>query len=162
MKYILSIAAFIMLSAFSFPGVNSIHSFKVKSIEGKSIDFSSFKGKKILVVNTASKCGYTPQYDALQKVYNQYKDAKFNSGKGFTVYSYSLDQNKDRWVAAIAQDQLAWPNHTSDLKGWNAEGAGVYGVRSIPMTYLLDGEGKIIAKGLRGPALEEKLKSMLK
>jgi glutathione peroxidase len=74
MKYILSIAAFIMLSAFNFPGVNSIHSFKVKSIEGKTIDFSSFKGKKILVVNTASKCGYTPQYDALQKVYNQYKD----------------------------------------------------------------------------------------
>jgi len=74
MKYILSIAAFIMLSAFNFPGVNSIHSFKVKSIEGKTIDFASFKGKKILVVNTASKCGYTPQYDALQKVYNQYKD----------------------------------------------------------------------------------------
>lgn len=63
-----------MLSAFNLPGVNSIHSFKVKSIEGKTIDFSSFKGKKILVVNTASKCGYTPQYDALQKVYNQYKD----------------------------------------------------------------------------------------
>lgn len=74
MKYILSIAAFIMLNAFSFPGVNSIHGFKVKSIEGKTIDFSSFKGKKILVVNTASKCGYTPQYDALQKVYNEYKD----------------------------------------------------------------------------------------
>lgn len=74
MKYILSIATMILLSAFSFPGVNSIHSFKVKSIEGKTIDFSSFKGKKILVVNTASKCGYTPQYDALQKVYNQYKD----------------------------------------------------------------------------------------
>lgn len=74
MKYIFSIAAFMMLSAFNLPGVNSIHSFKVKSIEGKTIDFSSFKGKKILVVNTASKCGYTPQYDALQKVYNQYKD----------------------------------------------------------------------------------------
>lgn len=74
MKYILSIASVILLSAFSFPNMNSIHSFKVKSIEGKIIDFSSFKGKKILVVNTASKCGYTPQYDALQKVYNQYKD----------------------------------------------------------------------------------------
>jgi len=74
MKYILSIAVFIMLIAFNFPRLKSIHSFKVKSIEGKTIDFSSFKGKKILVVNTASKCGYTPQYDALQKVYNQYKD----------------------------------------------------------------------------------------
>ncbi len=52
----------------------SIHSFKVKSIEGGTIDFSKFKGKKILVVNTASKCGYTPQYEALEKVYEQYKD----------------------------------------------------------------------------------------
>jgi glutathione peroxidase len=74
MKLLLTLASFIMLSAFTFPVVNSIHSFKVKSIEGKTIDFSSFKGKKILVVNTASKCGYTPQYDALQKVYTDYKD----------------------------------------------------------------------------------------
>ncbi len=74
MKYFLSITSIILFSAFSFPGVNSIHSFKVKSIDGKTIDFSKFKGKKILVVNTASKCGYTPQYEALQKVYNEYKD----------------------------------------------------------------------------------------
>ncbi|MEA3425645.1 MAG: glutathione peroxidase [Bacteroidota bacterium] len=63
-----------MLSAFTLPGNPSIHSFKVKSIEGGTIDFSKFKGKKILVVNTASKCGYTPQYEALEKVYEQYKD----------------------------------------------------------------------------------------
>jgi glutathione peroxidase len=63
-----------LMSAFTFPSNPSIHGFKVKSIEGKTIDFSSFKGKKILVVNTASKCGYTPQYEALQKVYEQYKD----------------------------------------------------------------------------------------
>ncbi len=74
MKYLFTIATIIMLSAFTFPANISIHSFKVKSIEGKTIDFASFKGKKILVVNTASKCGYTPQYDALQKVYEQYKD----------------------------------------------------------------------------------------
>ena len=52
----------------------SIHSFKVQGIDGKQIDFAAFKGKKILVVNTASKCGYTPQYEALEKVYEQYKD----------------------------------------------------------------------------------------
>ena len=74
MKYILTIAAVAILSAFTLPFSNSIHSFKVKSLDGKEIDFSSFKGKKILVVNTASKCGYTPQYEALQKVYDQYKD----------------------------------------------------------------------------------------
>ena len=74
MKYFLSIISFVMLSAFTLPGGPSIHSFKVKSIDGKTIDFSSFKGKKILVVNTASKCGYTPQYEALQKVYETHKD----------------------------------------------------------------------------------------
>jgi len=52
----------------------SIHSFTVKSIDGKDIKMSSFKGKKILIVNTASKCGYTPQYESLEKVYEQYKD----------------------------------------------------------------------------------------
>jgi glutathione peroxidase len=74
MKYFLSIAVIALLSAFTLPGEPSIHAFKVKSIEGKTIDFSKFKGKKILVVNTASKCGFTPQYEALEKVYEEYKD----------------------------------------------------------------------------------------
>lgn len=74
MKYLLTIAVVALFSAFTFPGDPTIHSFKVKSIEGGTIDFSKFKGKKILVVNTASKCGYTPQYEALEKVYEQYKD----------------------------------------------------------------------------------------
>ncbi len=74
MKYVLALVAVVIMSAFTLPDNGSIHSFKVKSIEGGTIDFAKFKGKKILVVNTASKCGYTPQYDALQKVYDQYKD----------------------------------------------------------------------------------------
>jgi glutathione peroxidase len=74
MKYFLTIAIASILCSFALPGNPSIHSFKVKSIEGGVIDFSKFKGKKILVVNTASKCGYTPQYEALEKVYEQYKD----------------------------------------------------------------------------------------
>ena len=71
MKTILSIL-FIACSLFS--NAQSIHSFKVKSIDGGQIDFAKYKGKKIMVVNTASKCGYTPQYESLQKVYSQYKD----------------------------------------------------------------------------------------
>jgi glutathione peroxidase len=74
MKYFLSLAVIAAISAFTLPAANSIHAFKIKSIEGKEIDFAKYKGKKILVVNTASKCGYTPQYEALQKVYEQYKD----------------------------------------------------------------------------------------
>jgi len=74
MKYLLTIAIVAMMSAFTLAGDPSIHIFKVKSIEGGTIDFSKFKGKKILVVNTASKCGFTPQYEALEKVYEEYKD----------------------------------------------------------------------------------------
>jgi glutathione peroxidase len=68
------LATLLIVTTALFGNAQSIHSFKVNSIEGKQIDFASFKGKKILVVNTASKCGYTPQYDALEKVYEQYKD----------------------------------------------------------------------------------------
>ncbi|GAC1444324.1 MAG: glutathione peroxidase [Sediminibacterium sp.] len=74
MKTFLTIALVTLLSAFALPGGPTIHSFKVKSIDGGMIDFAKFKGKKILVVNTASKCGFTPQYEALEKVYEQYKD----------------------------------------------------------------------------------------
>ncbi len=74
MKSLLTLVVVVLLSAFNLPDNGSIHTFKVKSIEGGTIDFSKFKGKKILVVNTASKCGYTPQYEALQKVADEYKD----------------------------------------------------------------------------------------
>lgn len=74
MKYLMTIAIVALLSAFTLPGSSSIHQFKVKSIDGGIIDFAKFKGKKILVVNTASKCGFTPQYEALEKVYEAYKD----------------------------------------------------------------------------------------
>ena len=74
MKYLMTFAIAALLSAFTLPVGPSIHQFKVKSIDGGVIDFAKFKGKKILVVNTASKCGYTPQYEALEKVYETYKD----------------------------------------------------------------------------------------
>lgn len=74
MKKIVSLLSCIVLLSFSYKEVNTIHQFKIQSIEGKTIDFKSFKGKKILVVNTASACGYTPQYEGLQKLYTSYKD----------------------------------------------------------------------------------------
>lgn len=74
MKYFLTLLAVVMLSAFTMPANNSIHSFKVKSIDGGTIDFAKYKGKKILVVNVASQCGYTRQYEGLQKLYDAHKD----------------------------------------------------------------------------------------
>jgi glutathione peroxidase len=76
MYKLLLISAVVLLTSFFSPSgkINSIHNFKVEGLDGSTIDFSKFKGKKILVVNTASKCGYTPQYEALEKVYEKYKD----------------------------------------------------------------------------------------
>ena len=71
MKILLSI---LLMAAVFTTNAQSIHSFTVKSIDGKNLNLASFKGKKILIVNTASKCGYTPQYEGLEKVYEQYKD----------------------------------------------------------------------------------------
>lgn len=74
MKFILALVAAIALASFTLPLNNSIHQFKVTSIEGGTIDFAKFKGKKILVVNVASKCGYTKQYEGLQKLYDANKN----------------------------------------------------------------------------------------
>ncbi len=84
------------------------------------------------------------------KVYQQYKD------QGFEILGVSLDNDRDRWLKAIADDKLTWL-HISDLKGWRSTFAQQYGVSSIPQTILLDQDGNILARNLRGPALEEKL-----
>ena len=76
--------------------------------------------------------------------------------KGFKVLGVSLDDNKDRWLKAIAEDKLSW-THVSDLKYWQSEAAKTYNITGIPFSLLLDPNGIIIAKNLRGPALEKKL-----
>jgi peroxiredoxin len=87
--------------------------------------------------------------------YNRFKD------KGFTILGVSLDSDMSKWVAAIQQDNLTW-THVSDLKAWQNEVAKMYGVTGIPQNYLIDKEGKIVAKDLRGAALDEKLAEILK
>ena len=87
--------------------------------------------------------------------YNEYKD------KGFTVFSVSLDKDINRWLSAIKQDNLYWPNHVSDLKQWQSEAVKIYGFTGIPFTVLIDKEGEIIAKNLRGVALDKKIKELL-
>lgn len=116
---------------------------------------SDLKGKYVLLDFWASWCGPCRRENPnVVKLYNKYKD------KGFTVFSVSLDNNKDRWKGAIIKDRLVWPDHVSDLRGWGNVAAKQYGVSSIPTTFLLDKDGKIIGKNLRGFALEEKLKEI--
>ena len=79
---------------------------------------------------------------------------------GFTIYSVSLDSDKDKWLTAIDKDGLGW-YHVSDLAGWRSQAAVTYQVRSIPATYLIDPEGRIIAKNLRGARLSKVLNEII-
>ena len=123
----------------------------------KPIALSSLRGKVVLVDFWASWCKPCRlENPNVVATYEKYKD------KGFTVYSVSLDENRDAWMQAITADNLSWPNHVSDLKGWQSEAAVAYNVNSIPATFLLDKEGNIIAQNLRGAQLEQKLQEILK
>lgn len=150
----------------------------LKDPYGKTRKLSDLKGKVVLLDFWASWCrpcrGENPN---VVRVYNKYKD------KGFTVFSVSLDgldsrtkaryktpeqinaaskREKDKWIAAIKQDNLTWKNHVSDLKKWECEPARMYGVRSIPRAFMIDRDGNIASTSVRGAqAIEAMLKDLL-
>jgi peroxiredoxin len=120
---------------------------------GKPVSLSSFKGKYVLVDFWASWCGPCRRENPnVVRVFNKFKD------RNFTILSVSLDRPdaKDKWLAAIHKDELTW-THVSDLKYWDNEVAKQYGIRAIPQNILLDPQGKIIARNLRGDDLDVKL-----
>ncbi len=131
--------------------------FTLNDVNGKPITFSKLRGSYLLLDFWASWCG--PCREENPNLVATYK--KFHK-KEFNIVSVSLDEARDRskWLDAIKKDQLTWLQ-LSDLKGWESDVVKLYGIRGIPMNFLLDKEGKIIAKGLQGTSLEEKLEKVL-
>ncbi|SFE15702.1 Peroxiredoxin [Chitinophaga sp. CF118] len=130
--------------------------FTQEDLNGNQVKLSSFRGKYVLIDFWASWCGPCRQENPnVVKAFERFKD------KNFTILGISLDNNRDRWIGAVKQDGLNW-TQVSDLKGWSNQVAQQYQVNSIPANFLVDPQGRIIARDLRGRALETKLEQVLK
>lgn len=130
--------------------------FTQKDLSGNPVSFSSFKGKYVLVDFWASWCGpCRAENPNVLKAYQKF------STKGFTVIGVSLDDDAEKWKKAVEEDKMSW-TQVSDLKGFNNELSTYYGIKGIPSNYLVDPNGVIIAKNLRGKKLMDKLQELIK
>ena len=130
--------------------------FTLPDVDGNPVSLSSFRGKYVLVDFWAAWCpDCRKENPNIVAAWEKYKN------KNFTVLGVSLDRKRDQWLGAIEKDKLAW-TQVSDLKYWDSEAAVLYCIRWIPMSFLIDPEGKIVAIGLEGEELHNKLEELLK
>lgn len=123
-------------------------------VNGQTLSLSSLRGNYVLIDFWAAWCRPCRMENPnVVRLYQTYKD------RNFEILGISLDRNREAWVKAIEEDKLPWL-HISDLKYFNSEAAATYRIEAIPATYLIDPDGKILAKGLRGASLEQKLKEI--
>ncbi|SKA47334.1 Peroxiredoxin [Chitinophaga eiseniae] len=128
--------------------------FAQNNVSGKAVQLKDYRGKYVLLDFWASWCG--PCRAENPNVLDNYE--KYHS-KGLEILAVSLDDKKDAWVKAIKDDGLTW-EHVSDLKGWKNEVAKEYNIRAVPSNFLIDKDGKIVAKDLRGEELTKKLEEI--
>ncbi len=132
-----------------------------KNTSDTVICLSQLRGYYVLIDFWASWCGPCRQENPnLVKTYNNYHNKPLPKSKGFKIFSVSLDLSKSAWIAAIEKDNLWWPEHIADLKGWYAEPAQLYNVNSIPTNWLIDPRGIIVATNLRGTELSTQLEKI--
>lgn len=130
---------------------------RLPGVNGDSLSLYPLKGELVIIDFWASWCGPCRRENPHKvEVFSKYKD------KGLAVFSVSLDNNGESWRKAIVDDRLSWPDHVSELKGWQSNVSKMYGVSSIPANVIIDKDGKILAKNLRGKQLDDFIDARLK
>ncbi len=128
---------------------------------GNIVNLSDLKGKYVLIDFWASWCGPCRKENPnIVKAYTEYSDAKFKDGEGFEVMGVSIDMKTELWKKAIIADELTYKYHLIDSTGWSSPYIKAYNITGVPTSYLIDGNGIIIDKNLRGDALHFRLKKL--
>ena len=162
-QFLASLLLSIQLSANQAPTIGSLApDIELTNPDGKTIKLSSLKGKVVLIDFWASWCGpCRKESPNLVEAFNKYHKKKFKNGKGFEIFSVSLDKTEEPWKKAIESDQLSWTNHGIDKTGTFAK---IYSVFTIPSGFLINGKGEIVASGesLRGIGLHVEIEKLVK